>query len=330
MLTQLKQFAPKAKLAIICYHIYDNWWTKRQFSSGKIELTSGSTHWDKTLKESLSYIDQVFEDYLFYSGISIDMLRGKRILEIGPGDNVGVALKFLLAGAKRVVCLDKFFSKYNWEQQRKIYQAMIEQLPDRGRQIFDEVIDLETGIMSNPQKLVCSYGMGIERAEEVFEPESFDLIVSRAVFEHLYNPDAAFSTMDKLLSPGGYMVHKIDFRDHGIFSKHHHHPLTFLTLPEAIYRRMVYDSGKPNRKLINYYRQKTAGSGYETKILITSIVGVESEVEPHQERVIFGTHYSQETLSLLKNIRPHLQNEFRDLPDEDLMVAGIYLVAKKL
>jgi hypothetical protein len=41
----------------------------------------------------------------------MDMLQDKRVLEIGPGGNAGVALKFLLAGAKQVVCLDKFYSK---------------------------------------------------------------------------------------------------------------------------------------------------------------------------------------------------------------------------
>ncbi len=214
MLTHLRQFAKKSKGAIISYQIYDNWRTKRRFNAGKIELTSGSTHSRMTIQESLSYINQVFDDYLKYSNISIEMLRDKRILEIGPGDNVGVALKFLANGARQVVCLDKFFSKYDWEQQRQIYHLLREQMSERERHFFDEVIDIETGLKSDSQKLIYTYGTGIEEAERVLEPASFDFIISRAVFEHLYDLDAAFSVMNTLIKPGGSMLHKIDFRDH--------------------------------------------------------------------------------------------------------------------
>jgi 2-polyprenyl-3-methyl-5-hydroxy-6-metoxy-1,4-benzoquinol methylase len=61
-------------------------------------------------------------------------------------------------------------------------------------------------------------GVGIEAANTEFEPATFDLIISRSVMEHTYQSDAAFRVMDWLLKPGGKMLHKIDFRDHGIFS----------------------------------------------------------------------------------------------------------------
>ena len=329
MLTYLRRFGPKSKMALIFWHIYDNWSTKRRFNAGKIELTSGSTHTHKLLSESLRYIDQVFDDYLAYSAIPVDLLRDKRILEIGPGDNVGVALKFLGTGAKQVVCLDKFFSKYDWEQQSKIYQSLRDQCSEGEKQIFDEVIDLENGLKAGSQKLSYLYGSGIEEAEKILEPESFDLIVSRAVFEHLYNPDSAFSVMSRLLKPGGYMLHKIDFKDHGVFSKHKHHPLTFLTIPGPIYKLMTYDSGKPNRRLITFYRQKLTELGFDSKILITHIVGVENEIVPHKEVVSFGVDSTASPLSLLKKIRPRLQNDFKDMSDEDLMVSGIFLIARK-
>jgi len=327
VITQLRQFAKKSKGAIISYQIYDNWRTKQRFHAGKIELTSGSTHSSKTIQESLNYIDQVFADYLKYANIPIEMLRDKRILEIGPGDNVGVALKFLAAGAKQVICLDKFFSRYDWAHQREIYRLLREHMNEHERLIFDEVIDLETGLKSDTQKLIYLYGSGIEEAEKILEPASFDFIISRAVFEHLYDLDVAFSVMDTFIKPGGSMLHKIDFRDHGIFSGHH--PLTFLTIPPSVYKLMAYDSGKPNRKLINYYRSKAEEFQYETHVLVTNIVGQEDEIIPHKATVTYGEDYTDETIALLNGIRPQLQPEFRTMPDEDLLVAGIFLIMKK-
>lgn len=125
------------------------------------------------------------------------------------------------------------------------------------------------------------------------------------------------------------MIHKIDLRDHGLFSSKGFHPLTHLTIPESLYRLMTYDSGKPNRKLINYYRQKMIDLGYDAKILISHIVSSEGEILPHKEAVIYGIDYFDYTISLIKNIRPHLMDEFKNMRDDELMVDGIFLTAKK-
>src|ERR1035441_4786828 len=95
------------KWRIVAGAIYSNRRIQAQLRAGNAEGHSGATHRDWTTDQSLAYIDTVFQEYLEYGGLSIDGLRGKSILEIGPGDNLGVALTFLAAGAHRVVCLDK-------------------------------------------------------------------------------------------------------------------------------------------------------------------------------------------------------------------------------
>ena len=329
MLTFLRHLAKKSKIMVIAYHIYDNWRTKRRYLSGKDVSYCGDTHARKSLPESLDYINQVFNDYFKYSGISTAMLRNKRVLEIGPGDNLGVALKFLIAGAQQVVCLDKFFYKHDSEKQYNIYQELRANLNDEERYIYDNIINLDNGITFDPQKLLYIHGAGIEDADKILEPRPFDFIISRAVLEHLYNLDAAFSTMNRLLVPDGYMIHKIGFMDHGVFSVKGFHPLTYLTIPDPVYKLMTYDSGKPNRRLINYYRQKMLELRYDTKIWITHIVGVQSEIVPHKENVVCGVDYFDSTISLIKKIRPRLQCEFKDMSDQELMIKGIFLIAKK-
>jgi len=329
MFTLLRRIAQKSKTMVIIYHIYGNWRTKKRFASGNYETCSGATHTGKSLSESLAYINQVFDDYLKYSGITPLMLEEMRVLEIGPGDNFGVALKFLVAGAKQVVCLDKFYSQRDTGQQYRIYREMRTALSDRERKTFDSLINLNGNIDMNTEKLHYTHGVGIEEADKILEPGSFDLIVSRAVLEHVYDPDAAFFVMNRLLKSGGYMIHKIDFRDHGLFSSKGFHPLTYLTIPESIYRLMTYDSGRPNRKLINYYKQKMIDLGYDARILISHIVRSEGEILPHKETVMYGSDYTDSTISLIKNIRPHLTDEFKNMRDDELMVDSIFLIAKK-
>jgi len=330
LLKTLRHLARKSKTMIIAYHIYDNWRTKKKFASGNYESSSGSIHTGRSLSESLAYINQVFDDYLTYSGIPLSLLREKRILEIGPGDNIGVALKFLLAGANQVVCLDKFYSKRDTEQQYQIYREMRAHLNDKERHIYDSIINLDGNITINTEKLNYIHGVGIEEADKIVETGSFDLIVSRAVIEHLYDLDAAFSVMHSLLRSGGCMIHKVDFRDHGLFSDKGFHPLTYLTIPNPIYKLMTYDSGKPNRRLFTYYRQKMAEFKYDSKILITRLLGTDDKIDPHRETLLPGVDYPESSISLIRDIRPRLQNGFKDMSDEDLMVQGIFIVAKKL
>lgn len=329
MLTFPRIFARRPRTVIIMRLIYHNWRMKRRFRRGKHETSSGSKHAHLELGQSLEYINGVFADYLTYAGISQEMLLGKRILEIGPGDNLGVALKFLVAGAQQVVCLDKFFSRRDWKQQQAIYQAMREQYQGEARAIFDEVISLEAGIEINSQRMAYIYGTGIEEAEEALQGGSFDYIVSRAVMEHLRDPELALSVMDRLLRPGGMLIHKIDLRDHELFSRHGYHPLTFLTLPSAIYKMMSYDAGEPNRRLVPVYRRKMAHLGYDTQIFVTHIIGGEGEIQPHKKTLVRGIDYTHTTLALLDRIRPRLQPEFRAMSDEDLIISGIFLVCQK-
>ncbi len=332
----LKQVAKKSRTAIIAHKIYENWRMKRQFSSGNFESLHGSTHSTiiKNRSESIDYINVQFEDYLKYSGLSADQLRGMRIFELGFGDNVGVGLKFIAAGATRVVCLDKFYSKRDLEQQRQIYLALRETLNPEGQERFDEAINLGIGVEINPEKIVCIYGKDVEDAQELADLGPFDLVVSRGAIQDIFNPDAAFEAMDRMLISGGYMLHKIDLSDQGMFRANGMNPLTFLTISDSVYRLMAIDSGKPNRKLIGYYRNVMDRLGYETDLLVTGIIGVgecgKGNLHPHKQKIELNVDYPESTLDLVRDVRPRLASTFKDLPDEELIVDGLFIVAKKL
>lgn len=331
---RIRRWIKKSKAAIIVYAVYQNWQIKRQQRAGKAENSSGVLHTRMTLSEQEHYVQRVFDEYLHYSGIAIDQLRGKRILEVGPGDTFGVALKFLAAGARQVVCVDKFFPKRDPEREDALYQALGKELPDEEKWIVATVKDISRRVhrrlpLDPSSPLLPLYGFSISEADQKLARESFDLIVSRSVIEHLENPEKAFSTMDRLLKPGGLIIHGIDFRDHGMFTDSGFHPLTFLTIPEKIYRLMTIDSGRPNRRLLSDYQRMLSSLHYAGKILITRIVDSPQPLSPYKEHLIFGTDYSHATLTLLKQIRPRLQARFRRVLDEELLVAGVFLEAQK-
>lgn len=334
MLSYFKWLARGSKCAIIAYKIYDNWRIKRKLSRGRVETSHGSTHLRMSTEESVSYITTQFEDYLRYGHLTEANLEGKSLLELGCGDNVGLALRFIAAGAERAVCVDKFHSKRDEKQQRQIYLALRKSLTAEQQRRFDNAISLERGIQLHPQKLQMLYGTSLREVAAGLDspdhspPKRFDFVISRAVLEEVWDIDSAFREMDQVLAPRGHALHKIDLSDYGIFSGAGMNPLTFLTIPDSIYRRMASDSGLPNRKLIDYYRSQMQRLGYEARFYITGVIG-QGELVPHKESLVAGEDYSEATLKMVEDLRPRLASTYHHCSTESLLVSGIFLAARK-
>src|SRR3954454_265960 len=116
--------AKKPKWLIVASNVRHNLAAKWALFRGRIESDIGSTHWEWSTERSVRYIEMVFRSYLDYGGLNVRDLQDKRILELGPGDNLGVAALLYAAGASQVVCLDKFFSRRDTSQQVAIYRAL--------------------------------------------------------------------------------------------------------------------------------------------------------------------------------------------------------------
>lgn len=314
---------------MIISHIVSTWRSRRKIKLGQEYSVTGSTHSKLNVSDSVAYIEQVFGDYLTYSGLQLKDFSGKRILELGPGDNLGVALKFIAAGAKQVVCVDKFYSKRNFEQQKEIYLELIARLNQNEKHNIKGVLYWDHEIHFNPEKIEYLYGKELIEIAQESDLGKFDFVISRSVLQEIDDLDSTFAVMDRLLKPGGCMMHKVDMRDYGMFSQYGMNPLTFLTIPETVYKWMVQGGGKPNRKLIDYYRRKIKEYAYLTKIYVTHITGKNKEIKPHQEKIHYEIDYNEEDLSMIRKIRPHLINRYQPLTNEDLLIAGIFIIEQK-
>lgn len=295
------------------YYVVNDVRAGRRLRRGDISTESGRRHASRQIEDSLTYIRRIYSDYLSYGGIS--NFSG-RVCEIGPGDNFGLALMVLGHGANSVVAIDRFYSRRDADYQRLLYQRLVDE-HDWGR-LFDGQVAEET-IRD------LDYRPG-QAAETFFQSVqgSFDFIISRAVFEHLYDPVRALGDMERSLRPGGMLIHRVDLRDHGMFDGHH--PLTFLTVGDGLYRRMTQYSGRPNRVLFPEYRNWLTRSGLNGDIVVTRLAGIEGEIDPAPWSVLDNS-VRRRAIEAVNRIRPNLVPRFASLPDEDLAVAGIVLVA---
>lgn len=284
---------------------------------------SGTSNAGVSLEQSIAYIEEVFNDYRSYG--KIDGFHGA-VAEIGPGDNAGVALLMRENGARKVDLVDRFYSKRDAVQQQKIYEKLSEKhdlSPFRKGESWDE------------EKILGVEWKTGAPAEQFFDPAQlgyhYDFIVSRSVMEHLYDPIGALELMIRSLKPGGKLVKKIDLRDHEMFTPEYGE-LTFLTISKFVYRRMTRFSGRPNRVLLNQYRNlldrlKSAGE-INYSIKVTRLVGV-GEIVPHMDAGEIDPKDLECARKIVESHRPQLAEEFSELNSFDLAVAGFFLVVEK-
>ncbi len=151
-------------------------------------------------KDRAEYVKGVFAKHMEPAKAHLD-LAGARVLEIGPGGNVGVALLFLTAGCRDAACIDTF----PW---------------------VSEQTDLYRDLAEDADELLSKIDYRCPEAIETtpLPSESFDFVYSQAVLEHVRDPLATARSMARLLRPGGVTSHQVDLRDHRDFSD----PLVFL------------------------------------------------------------------------------------------------------
>ena len=226
----------------------------------KLTKQTGRGSEEESVEQIASYFHKCFSEYFDLipgdTGSPENYLRGKYVLEYGPGDVPGVAVLMIAHGAEQVTCVDRFPMLSLSEKNRKVLNNLIERLPDekkkRAASCFRNYGDPSSGIDTDRIKyLIHPRGLSGLMGKA-------DLIISRAVLEHVNDLDETFADMGRALRPDGIAVHLVDLRSHGL---HIRNPLDFLTWPENLYSMMYSQKGVPNRLRIDSYRDTVEKQG---------------------------------------------------------------------
>lgn len=316
----MKSIIKKNFRALCVYYLLSDKLRGMMYKSGNIFTNSGTTHKNLSLMQSINYIKNVFHDYKKYSGV--ERFYGT-IAEVGPGDNCGVGLLFLADGCEKVDLIDRFYSARNERQQSEIYRFLIND--NKG------LLHLSGGVNLYDETtfpgLTRFYGEKA-RAEEFFSTgKLYDFIVSRSVLEHLCDPMLAIIKMSNALNEGGQLIHKVDLRDHDMFSSYFHE-LKYLEISDRFYPHMVEHSGRPNRIFVSDYKYCLERTGLDYKIIVTRLFGV-GEIKPHLIYESIPSILRDRSLRYIESVKCNFAQSFKDKKSEDLSVAGFYIVARK-
>lgn len=259
----------------------------------------------ESIQEIADYFQKCMEEYFEQLGVTSikDYLKGKYVLEYGPGDIPGVALLMYAYGADQVTCIDRFplvsLSKKNIE----VLTFLLSSLPDRERKRAELAFNIkgEPGSGFNPQYInYLVKPSGLSGATN-----KFDLIISRAVLEHVNRLDDTFSDIKQALKPEGVSIHQVDLRSHEL---HRYTPLDFLTWPPLLWSLMYNHKGYPNRWRIDKYRELIHKKGFKIIKMNPTILADQKDIDA---------------------VRPYLARPFRNISNEDLSWMVFWVVLRK-
>ena len=249
---------------------------------------SGTSLRGRSVADAAGYVRFVAERYRDAAkGISRSF-AGATVLEIGPGDNLGVALCLIAWGAEHVVCVDRFECLGRHHHNGEIYRALLNELApaerERARRNCPWVERAAPDALEG--RIHYLPRTELESCARALAPYRFDCVVSNAALEHLADVAGGFAQLLPSLKADAWMFHEVDLRCHSRFAAVS--PLHFLTVREPIWNWMGSRLGAPNRIRINVYRKIFAEAGFAVReeVLESAPMGIANATFPRIDRRI--------------------------------------------
>ncbi len=193
----------------------------------------------RVYSSNFEQLDRSFETMLSVferHGVSI---KGRTILEVGPGNSKIIGYNLINHGAKKIVLLDKFPRFQNSERQRKFQEDELEFIARKyniPKQDFSDSLLLSGNMRFLPCDVCDSHLVDV------------DIIISNSVLEHVKNIETTIECMSKILVDGGYMYHNIDLRDHYNFES----PFLFYKYEDDVWDKYLTKEGVSYTNRLRY------------------------------------------------------------------------------
>ncbi len=171
---------------------------------------------------------------------------GRRILEIGPGPDLGTGLALLALGASTYVAVDRF------------------PLAESESAAFRAALGARLGVDVTQLASRATYVVG--SLPDVDVRPTVDAIVSNAALEHLPDMPASFRWMRAVGGTDATHVHVVDPQTHTRWLRERD-PWNILRYPTWFYDRAMSFPGIPNRLLASDYVATASGAGIALSVV---------------------------------------------------------------
>lgn len=184
-------------------------------------------------------------------------IKGKSVLEIGPGNSFINAYNFLHAGARSVTLIDKYPRHCDSVAQRSYVRSEIDFFKIRWDVDRFEYVDNESCLPDPKYIRFIAGDLG-----EVDFDERVDFIYSIAVLHHIRDLPRYIRKMSDILSSGGMVFHVIDLKDKFHFFGN---PFLFYKYSDFTWDRLLTEDSITYTNRVRYreYIDLFASNGFE-------------------------------------------------------------------
>ena len=235
-------------------HSFQGYKSTRGFSSSLFE---------KAVFHDLKIVVRWY-DYLKKYDATHEPFKGKKILELGPGADLGVGLFLLAEEAKSYSAMDV----HNLVKSTppEIYEHLFDYLKKSGtNDALLKELKTQLQLTSSNQNDRLNYQVTEDFDLSVFEENNFDLVVSNAAFQQFDNPAKSIEQFSKLVKPGAKFIALIDLKTHTRFINKRD-PLNIYRYSDFVFNSLRF-KGSPNRIRSCEYESALKANGWSNVIV---------------------------------------------------------------
>ncbi|MCX6781722.1 MAG: methyltransferase domain-containing protein [Candidatus Magasanikbacteria bacterium] len=209
---------------------------------------------DRTINYDLDVFDGWMKQLKNYSGASD--IKGKKILELGPGADLGNAFIALAHGAASYTAYDANPLAKNCSD--SFYEKLFSVLAEKFGASIDLFRDELSKLKNNSGRIryICNKNFDLS----ILKTQKFDYFFSQAAFEHFDNVEKVLSQISLIATPSAILIAEIDLQTHTQIIRNRD-PLNIYRFSESFYHYCHFN-GIPNRIRPQTYAELLKNNGW--------------------------------------------------------------------
>jgi SAM-dependent methyltransferase len=246
-------------------------------------------------------LDAAAEKFNFYEsqlqrlGSPTNLVREKRVLEIGPGASLIIPIWFLAKGAGHAAGLDRFMELLPPSELRASHELVVKMWPPEMRGLVEDLLSWSPP--GNPGGRLRYWNVPIEVPPEDLAG-SFDVVVSFNAMQHVSDVGAAMRSQYGLLVPGGLIIHRIDCGPHGSAGSFGIGLLNQLTFSPRVWRLMYSNRMGTNQEPMSIFIKECERAGF--KDIAVEVMNSIAEEDVERRRPRLHPEYRSRSISDLR------------------------------